>query len=101
MRFDQPLSEREIQLFLHTLSSAAHRRSNLRSSLWFSRHGDGTQHLPTRASQTERLDQSVALFQQQCIEPKNTEDDFRHRIDGFGVLRQNLSPFQKECISTN
>ena len=64
MRLDQTLSDCEIQLFLHTLSSDPHRGGDLRSTSRFSRHGDGTQDLPARApSDSERLDQSVALFQ--------------------------------------
>ena len=63
MRLDQTLSDCKIQLFLHTLSSDPHRGGDLRSTLRFSRHGDGAQDLPARTSQTERLDQSVALFQ--------------------------------------
>lgn len=63
MRIDQTLSDCEVQLFLHTLSSDPHRGGDLRSSLRLSRHGDGTQDLPARTSQTERLDQPVALFQ--------------------------------------
>ena len=63
MRLDQTLGDCEVQLFLHTLSSDPHRGSDLRSSLRLSRHGDGTQYLPARTGQTERLDQPVALFQ--------------------------------------
>jgi len=63
MQFDQPLSHREVQLLLHTLSSDPHRRSDLGRSLRFSGQGDGTQYLPTRTRQTERLNQPVALFQ--------------------------------------
>lgn len=47
LRFNQALGDPEAQLFLHTLSSEPHRRRDLRSSPWFSRQGDRTQHLPT------------------------------------------------------
>ena len=63
MQFDQSFSHREIQLLLHTLSSDSHRRSDLGSGLWFSGQGDGTQYLPTRTRQSERLNQPVSLFQ--------------------------------------